>query len=167
MPTKSSHRHFLSYFLFCSILELYLLHPYWCIDIIKDYFLIKCRWHEGCTSQVVIGVKGYGYSSAISNNISVISWWSALLVEETRVLYPGKTTHMLQVTDKLYHIICIEYTSPWTGFELTLVVISTDCIGNCKSNYHTITIMTTPFNCLYIYIYIETSLNLGPGGSMS
>jgi hypothetical protein len=40
-------------------------NPYWCIDIIKDYFLIKFRWHEGCTSQVVIGVKGYGYLSAI------------------------------------------------------------------------------------------------------
>jgi hypothetical protein len=35
---------------------------------------------------------------------------------------------------------CIEYTSPSAGFELTtLVVIGTDCIGNCKSNYHTIT----------------------------
>jgi len=32
------------------------------------------------------------------------------------------------------------YTSPWTGFELTtLVVIGTDCIGSCKSNYHTTT----------------------------
>jgi hypothetical protein len=30
--------------------------------------------------------------------------------------------------------------SPWTGFELTtLVVIDTDCTGSCKSNYHTIT----------------------------
>jgi len=33
---------------------------------------------------------------------------------------------------------CIKYTSPWVGFELTtLVVISTDCTGSCKSNYHT------------------------------
>ena len=40
---------------------------------------------------------------------------------------------------------CIEYTSPWAGFELTtLVVICTECIGSCKSKYHTITIMTTP-----------------------
>jgi len=32
---------------------------------------------------------------------------------------------------------CIEYTSPWVGFELTtLVVIGTDCIGSCKSTYH-------------------------------
>ena len=40
---------------------------------------------------------------------------------------------------------CIEYTSLWTGFELTTsVVIGTDCIGSCKSNYHTITTTTVP-----------------------
>jgi hypothetical protein len=40
-------------------------------------------------------------------------------------------------------ICCIEYTSPWTGFELTtLVVIGTDCIGSCNK-YHTITTTTT------------------------
>ena len=37
----------------------------------------------------------------------------------------------------------IEYTRPWAGFEFTtLLVIGTDCIGSCKSNYHTITITT-------------------------
>ena len=37
----------------------------------------------------------------------------------------------------------IEYTSPWTGFELTnLEVIGTDCTGSCKSNYRTITSTT-------------------------
>jgi hypothetical protein len=38
------------------------------------------------------------------------------------------------------------YTSPWTGFKLTTsVVIGTDCIGSCTSNYHTITATTAPF----------------------
>jgi hypothetical protein len=47
--------------------------------------------------------------------------------------YLEKTTNLLQVIDKLYHI---EYTSPWAGFELTTsVVIGTDCLGSCKSNY--------------------------------
>ena len=32
----------------------------------------------------------------------------------------------------------------WAGFELTLVVIGTDCIGSYKSNYHTITVTFTP-----------------------
>jgi hypothetical protein len=34
----------------------------------------------------------------------------------------------------------IEYTSPWTGFELTtLMVMGTDCIGSYKNNHHIIT----------------------------
>jgi hypothetical protein len=37
------------------------------------------------------------------NNISVISWLSVLLVEETGV--PGVTTDLPQITDKLYHIM--------------------------------------------------------------
>jgi hypothetical protein len=37
------------------------------------------------------------------NNISVISWWSVLLVEETGV--PEKPTDLSQVTDNLYHLI--------------------------------------------------------------
>jgi hypothetical protein len=71
--------------------------------------------------------------NATFNNISVISWRSVLVVENT--------TDLSQVTDKL----CIEYTSPWTGFELTnLAVIDTYCIGSCKSNYHTIMTVTAP-----------------------
>ena len=39
-------------------------------------------------------------------------------------------------------LCCIEYTSAWARFELiTVVVIKTDCISNCRSNYPTI--MTT------------------------
>ena len=57
---------------------------------------------------------------------------------------PKKTTDLSQVTDKLYYILL--YTSPWSRFELTTsVVIGTDCIGTCKSNYHTIT--TAPLFC--------------------
>ena len=52
---------------------------------------------------------------------------------------------MQQVTDKLYHIMLYQYTSPWGWFKPTmLVVIVTDCIGSCKSNYHAITTTTIP-----------------------
>jgi len=39
--------------------------------------------------------------NATFNNISVTSWWSVLLVEETGD--PEKTTDLSQVTDKLYY----------------------------------------------------------------
>ena len=39
--------------------------------------------------------------NATFNNISVISCWSVLLVEETVIHW--KATDLLQVTDKLYH----------------------------------------------------------------
>ena len=62
--------------------------------------------------------------NATFNNISVISWWSVLLVEET--------TDLSQVTDKLYHIMLYRVNLVRVGFKLrTLVVIGTDCIGSC------------------------------------
>ena len=41
--------------------------------------------------------------NATFNNVSVISWWSVLLVEEIGV--PEKTTDLSQATDKLHHIM--------------------------------------------------------------
>jgi hypothetical protein len=56
---------------------------------------------------------------------------------------PEKTADLSQVIDKLYHIML--NISPWSRFELTTsVVIATDCIDSCKSNYHTITATTAP-----------------------
>jgi hypothetical protein len=72
--------------------------------------------------------------NATFNNISVLSWRSVLLVEETGG--PGENhrsvaSHCQTLSHNVVHLALIE--------------IGTDCICSCKSNYHTITATTTPF----------------------
>ena len=68
-----------------------------------------------------------------------IYWWG-------KPKYSEKTIDLQQVIDKLDHIMLYWVHLTWTGFELTLVVIGTDCIGSRKSNYHMIT-TTTIWQC--------------------
>ena len=59
------------------------------------------------------------------NNISVISWWSVLLMEETGV---PVASHWATLLHNVVLSTCM-------GFKLTtLVVIGTDCTGSWKSN---------------------------------
>ena len=47
----------------------------------------------------------------------------------------------------LYHMMLYRVHLDWVGFELTtLVVIGSDCINSCKSNYHAITTTTIPYD---------------------
>ena len=106
------------------------------LNLINYHLWITVNYHK---------VQGFVW---LFNNIAVISWWSVLLVEET--------TDLSQVIDKLYYIML--YISHWSRFELkTPVVIGTDCIGSCKSNYQTITITTAPSSsrnmCLFILLH--------------
>ena len=68
--------------------------------------------------------------NATFNNISVISWRSVLLVEETGV--PGENYR----PDQLYHILLHQVHLAMSGILITLVVISTDCTVSCKSHDH-------------------------------
>ena len=54
-----------------------------------------------------LGLVWFMVFNATFNNISIISWRSVLLVEETGV--PGKTTDLSQVTDKLDHILYVPF----------------------------------------------------------
>jgi hypothetical protein len=79
-------------------------------------------------------------------------WWG-------KPEYPEKTTDMSQVTDKLYHILL--FISSWAGVKpTTSVVIGTDCIGSCISNYHTIT-ATTATVSVYAKIRLLFSIHRG------
>jgi hypothetical protein len=58
----------------------------------------------------------------------------------------------LNASISLWYVNNSFYTSPWSRFELaTSVVIGTDCIGSCKSNYHTITAMMAPAGICLLY----------------
>ena len=82
--------------------------------------------------------------------------------------YPKKTTDLSQGSDKLYHIMFYGVHLASSGIQtLNFSDDGTDCTGSCKSNYHTITIMTAP--CWYVlykitsllYCYIIGLTNLG------
>ena len=82
--------------------------------------------------------------NVIFNNISVISWRSVLLVEETGIQEKTRQTLSHNVESSTPHLSRIR--------THTVSGDSTDCIGSCKSNYHTITM--TPV-ILWILIYCK------------
>ena len=87
--------------------------------------------------------------NATFSNISAMSCHSVLLMEDTRV---PRENHrpVASLWQTLSHNVVLstprnEQDSQWAGFELTTsVVIVTDCIATCKSNYHTITTTMAP-----------------------
>jgi hypothetical protein len=78
------------------------------------------------------------------SNISVISWRTVLLEEETGV--HEKTTNLPQVTYNLYHIMLNWVHLAMRGIRTHNFSgkIVTDGTGSCKSNYHAFSTTMTP-----------------------
>ena len=100
--------------------------------------------------------------NATFNNISVISWRSVLLVEETGV--PGEDYRPVAMHWQTLSQCCIENTSPCAGLKFTtLAVIGTDWTGSCKSNYHTITttmalVLQWKFTLMFKFVSTEVGI---------
>ena len=81
--------------------------------------------------------------NATFNNIAFIGWRSVLLVEETGI--PGENNRPATSQGQtLSHSVVSCTPRIERRFELTFVVIGTNCTGSCKSNCHMI--MTTLLN---------------------
>jgi len=67
---------------------------------------------------------------------------------------PGENhRHVVSHWKTLSHIVVLSTPSHQRGSNTTLVVISTDCTGSCKSNYHRKTITTAPWKLENLILY--------------
>ena len=95
-----------------------------------------------------------------SSNISAISWWSVLVVEETGVLWVNH-----QPAESHWQTWSHNVVSSTSRHEpdsnTSFVAIGTDCTGSYKSNYHTIMTTTTHNdNCILDLGLLSFFLNL-------
>jgi hypothetical protein len=94
------------------------------------------------TSTIHMHYIGYGIMfNATFNNISIISWQSVLLVEETDV-HGGNHLSVASHCETLSHIVVS------TAHRMSAIRTHNWCIGSCQSNYHKITTTTVLVGCM-------------------
>jgi hypothetical protein len=110
-----------------------------CLDVLTlDQLFKPINYSDFCYNVDKSRVMVVVFTATSNNNISVISWRLVLLVKETGV---PKENHRPVASDwqTLSHNVIL--STPRLSAIRTKtksVVIGTDCIGSCKSNYHTI-----------------------------
>jgi hypothetical protein len=112
-----------------QLLDLYVIDLYYRNCQLYDLCNRDFQLHDLCNRNCQL----YDFLvNATFNNYSIILWWSVLLVEESG----GSGENHWPVTNhwQTWSHIVVHLT--------TSVVIGTDCIGSCNSNYHTITTTT-------------------------
>jgi hypothetical protein len=100
---------------------------------IEKSLSVQAKWLN--FSKDLLWIVWWCFFNATFNNISVISWWSVLLVEETggpRENHRPVASPWQTLSHNVVQLALIEIQTH------SIVVIGTDCIGSSKSNYHTI-----------------------------
>jgi hypothetical protein len=74
-------------------------------------------------------------------------WWRKLEYPEKK--HRPSTSHWQTLSHNVVHRALME-------IRTTSVMMGTDCIGSCKSNYHTITAMTAP--TYFVFLLLITTM---------